>query len=328
MAGGVIMKRLAASCACVALFVCASTIARSQAISGVVRDDDGRPVAGMEVDAVDPTYSSVRGGKVFRAVTDERGHYVLSGVPPGAVILLGATGSDRLFPSNYARVEVPPTGIVTQDLMTAHPSSIAGKVMDQAGAPVAGALVLALDGIVPLPLTPFSNPRHPGAMETSADGRFTIAVRKGTFSLRVRKRGLPEFETSVTAPNLEVVLKLPTGERVSGIVVDAKGMPLARVEVLAEPRDIAAGEVIFDRRMGLTDERGRFEILGLKPGRHWLKVTDAVKREWWAEAVLPAAGSVTVAFPTLKTIRGQILNKTGVPNETYFPHIASVICRN
>ena len=85
-----------------------------------------------------------------------------------------------------------PQGSVALDLVTAHMSFIKNKVVDAVGNPVSEALVMPLDGISPLPITPYSDPRHPGSAMTGADGLFGIAVREGTFPLRVRKLSSPE----------------------------------------------------------------------------------------------------------------------------------------
>lgn len=237
----------------------------------------------------------------------------------------------------------PPTGT----------AAISGAVIDAVtGRPVPGAIV-ALTG---LPTTPTqgrpsaSNPR--GRVLTDDQGRFvatdlpggftyTVAVTKfGYFDGGYGRRGV---SNAGTARRITLVdgqwfrdarIDLTPYGSISGIVVDEAGEPMVDVTVRAYAeifvsgaRHIATGPAIT------TDDRGRYRLAGLAPGRYIVSVPSAQHAVpldveiGWSSATPPAAGTpvteigLTEGLPALASVRGNrlVLN----PNAPPLPAVAS-----
>jgi hypothetical protein len=153
---------------------------------------------------------------------------------------------------------------------------LAGLVVDDAGAPVAGARVVAWPRSVP---TRETEDYEPPTAVTSADGRFRIdAVPDGAAIVLVETPerpflALPGIETPCPAPEeaAPATLRLPPGGDLAGRIVDGEGQPLAsvRVEVPGHSQrpgwlpqrywDLPHAEV-------RTAGDGRFRFLGLATG--------------------------------------------------------------
>ncbi|MBL8730556.1 MAG: carboxypeptidase regulatory-like domain-containing protein [Planctomycetes bacterium] len=189
-------------------------------------------------------------------------------------------------------------------------AALLGRVVDDRGQPVAGAVVRDVRG------SPFGAEAFDGDMfeamandpegaiarvraarregrdtTTDADGAFRLAVpdRGGMVSLRVEARGHQVLDRNVarpTAGELDVgVLQLERGAIVTGRVVDRAGTGIADAIVLREPGGVGAewmsgvdiefpGSDDADSWLGeraRTDAEGRFELSHLGPGEFTLR---------------------------------------------------------
>ena len=205
-------------------------------VTGVVEDILGGPIAGAHV--------TLQGA---RAETDERGRFSLW-VAPGREHELALAVATGYGP------RVQPVRIPSQVTIALAPeSSIAGRVVDEAGAPVAGARVAA---------------RGSAATATSgADGTFSID-----------QLGSGRFEIEATTVNAygrhagEVLVGV--GERVEDIVV--RVLPartiVATVEIVGD-RTIcspvpALSDWTFQVPKPWRDEAGRYHFEGVPPGTY------------------------------------------------------------
>jgi len=141
--------------------------------------------------------------------------------------------------------------------------SLAGRVVDDAGAPVPDFRVSAE------PVEPVAKP---GAEEINGwdrdmEGSFRIdGLEPGVWKLVAHSRGYADSEPlRVTLPTTRrVELVLPRGARVSGMVVDARGAPVAEAEVTLEREGVGDGRV-------MTDEHGVFLLSGAHAGSGTLR---------------------------------------------------------
>jgi hypothetical protein len=160
-------------------------------VAGRVVAEDGRPLAGAgvvvsrglgeagtnseDVRRLWPPVEPLAGPYLPVALSDELGRFELVGVPSGsfALVVRAAPDGPALLP---ARVE--PLVIVAGErtdvgeLVLAAPEpaeTISGRVMDEAGEPLAGITLSLGDGGV----------RHPGGASSRADGSFTLLAPLG-----------------------------------------------------------------------------------------------------------------------------------------------------
>jgi len=135
-------------------------------------------------------------------------------------------------------------------------SGASGRVVDDAGKPVAGARVIAAANESILD----SDSRHVAESRTGADGAFTIAdAPEGMRALLVRAAGfVPVTRVQLEAKSDEKI-SLQRGGSIKGAVQDASGKPAAGVVVTAE--EVAAQ----------TDAQGNFRMAGVSAGTHRLQ---------------------------------------------------------
>lgn len=113
-------------------------------LTGAVRTDGGRGVAGATV-----TLTDARGEVVRAVATDESGAYAVTDLPGGVYTLVAATGT---FRPAAATVAVPDTGVASCDVVLSSDTELRVRVHSArsseagSGVPVAGARITVLDG--------------------------------------------------------------------------------------------------------------------------------------------------------------------------------------
>lgn len=188
-------------------------IAGPTGISGTVVDRHGRPAPGAYVDVYRTARGGLRGPADFEATVDEQGRYFLDLVEGRYYLVArmrqggGDSGPPRagdawaIFPGNPVEVIPQRTAQadfrlhgVTQPLLMKEGSlsggetALSGQVLDLAGQPVAGAIVLAYRNADFRRMPDFTAPA------TGEDGRFTLFVPEGghyCLAVRTRTRGQP-----------------------------------------------------------------------------------------------------------------------------------------
>lgn len=174
--------------------------------------------------------------------------------------------------------------------------SVAGVVLDDAtGAPVPRAVVtLQTKTAEPSDAVAWTDERGAFAFaRVPAGPYFLFANRDGYETARfgaVRRGQPPEVLSLASGEDRQVVLRMRPVGSISGTVTDSDGDPLSNVSVrlLAarfERRKLRYGTVASAQ----TDQRGRYRIGGLAPGRYFLVASP--------EALAPAA--------TPEVVRGQ-----------------------
>ncbi|HYH47126.1 MAG TPA: carboxypeptidase-like regulatory domain-containing protein, partial [Thermoanaerobaculia bacterium] len=217
-------------------------LGRGAAVSGWITAAGGEPVAGARV-RIGPVQSE----------SDAEGRYRLAGVPPG---LKALALSHPAYKGRNQQVDVQP-GENRVDLTLEKGTTVAGRVVDEAGAPRPGAEVTLRN----------RSERDPRGYRASsgADGRFEIlAVTDGRFDLEAEAGGFaPAVHPSVIevagrdVDGIEVVLR--RGAILSGRVLGLDSGQVAAVEVTAERAGRPA-------RSGTVDHTGRYEITALEAG--------------------------------------------------------------
>jgi uncharacterized GH25 family protein len=223
-------------------------------LRGMVRDGDGRPLPGVRVSVglkvMPPSWA--------HTTTDGGGHFQLTGLLPGRGWLVAY--APGFLTREQPELEIPPGApALTLDLTLERGALLEGRVLDAAGAPVAGAVVMAID----------DRNTMRGNARSGPDGAFRIAnLVSGRLNIHVvhAQRGDTVDGQVQLAPNgraaLDLQLQRPASA--SGRVDWQDGAPAAGVIVSATRLD---GSLM--RKSAKTDTGGRFQLAQLAPG-HWM----------------------------------------------------------
>lgn len=223
----------------------------SAVLRGRVVDETGAPVAGAEIEGTNVSSSRVR--------SDEHGRFVLDGLAPDESWLsvwIAADGHPRLR-RDFEDGKVPAEEV---EFVLERGVDVPGIVVDADGRPLPGASVHA-----------GSSPWEMNAVRTVSDddGRFVLrCVSRATRGFGVAVAGFAPFASSLELPEQgafqgELRAVLDRGLVVKGVVVDARGAPVANVHV--------SGQRGFDYLDGVaarTGEDGGFELAAVprEPG--------------------------------------------------------------
>jgi hypothetical protein len=239
-------------------------------LAGRVVNSRDEAVAGARVFLVDLAPSRQPRDAMLRerkpdTSTGPDGRFALADLPRGTPydLLVEADG--------YLRAEVhgvrpPGRGPVLVRLEPV--AALRGRVIDEAGKPVSGAVV-ALNRRPGLPGDPDQRPTGEPLRRTvlsNGEGRFEIAVApQGKVTLAARAQGLMPlqgFEVTLPRPDSapELTLVLRRGARLEGQVTTTTGEPVPGVRV-------AAGSV-----SALSDAEGLYAVEGIEPGQREVEV--------------------------------------------------------
>jgi protocatechuate 3,4-dioxygenase beta subunit len=246
------------------LFLLRASEALAGSITGRVLDSSGKPAANAKVQwtayrsddeilldqtaGTDPAVlgeTAVDAEGRFRVALDKPGVSVALRVLPAGLPSVRFTGPfDSSEENALFDIQVPPA------------SGTSGRVVDEAGKPVAGARILVVASE-----TGFDgDSRYIGEGRTGADGAFAVPdAPEGTRVVLVRAAGfVPVTRVQIEARSDEKI-SLQRGGTVKGAVLDVSGKPAAGVIVTAE--EVAAQ----------TDAQGNFRMAGVSAGAHRLQ---------------------------------------------------------
>ncbi|MFO1076733.1 MAG: carboxypeptidase-like regulatory domain-containing protein [Planctomycetota bacterium] len=278
-------------------------------IHGFVREN-GTPVPRALVTVLGSDRDGLLGMGVRAGAADLEGRYELLGIKPGSYVMQVTRFLGQPVQTTF-EIEVPAE---TRDYpfdITLPTSEIAGRVIDTRGNPVAGIQVTlgsdegalsSAEGLVGLiAQNGLSQAR------TDGDGNFRLkSVSAGRYVVTAGSRfgrgpgGRPRGDNNGNgngdqvvhgearqgglvvdgASNLEgVVVTVPIAGRITGLVVDGSGQPVAGAEITAantsEPKQKKSSNPMLDllgaSRGVRTGDDGRFELTGLNPGEYDLR---------------------------------------------------------
>lgn len=149
-------------------------------------------------------------------------------------------------------------------------ASIHGRIVDDRGSPIPGAVAVIVGG-----------PPVPGALSfiTTEGGTFTFdRLHAGRYVVSVAKPGYPTVSHGQSRPGgpgkpielkagerLDVPLTMPRGASIEGTFIDAGGEPAHGFAILA--RDVAGSVASRRQRVNVSPGAGgRFRVYGLAPG--------------------------------------------------------------
>ncbi|WP_426734180.1 carboxypeptidase regulatory-like domain-containing protein [Myxococcus faecalis] len=265
------------------------------------------PVAGAVVTAT----SQLLPHRELKATTGTDGRYRLGPVEPGPWdFLVEARGYIDL--PHGQELKLTP-GSSRHDFTLERAASISGRVVDEAGHPIAGIhLNLEQAGLE----DPVDYVTQETAL-TDPDGAFVLdASAPGEYELIPQTYRFVTQRLKMTAPARDVLVTLRAGGEVAGTLSDARGLPLSRFTVYVAPLETEEpGEILTAR--GLTSE-GRFSRKGVPPGRYRIvaqQVTDGVNQEVSTEVEV-RQGEVTkvdLRLAEQRNLEGIVVDGSGAP---------------
>lgn len=292
------------------------------AISGTVVDDRGSPVEGAEVSF--DSWSTRGELKPWELETnavksDADGRFLLVDRAPGEKLDLSVWHPD--FIAAEVRGVVVPREDVLVELEGA--ARVAGRVVDPAGRPVAGARVSARYEVQG------GGTFSSESGESDAEGRFELPhLGPRRVELLARAEGFRTLEVWLDLEPGEtvedLVLRLAPGALIEGRVLDPWGEPADGVRIVGQ----GLGRSSL-RHTGRTDSTGRFRLDGLDPGPFTLS---AIPRQ-----LPPARRTVEVGEGTEEveihlreghSVHGQVAGDEGEPLAGVHVHLAGVEARS
>ena len=275
-------------------------------ITGTVRDEAGKPVAGAVVRALGELAARVVPAALR---TNAAGRFHFAGLEAGSYTVV-ARGGPRA--PALARVSVEAQGEADIELTLAEGGFVTGRLVDGDEKPRKGRVrVSALDG-AELHLAIYDLMQA----EAAADGHFALGpVPVGSLEIEAFAAGFAtrKVETIVDARSRTTDLgdvALETGLRVRGVVRSRDGAPIAGATVMGRsPASAAARPPVV-----VTEDDGVFVFAGLQPGNLQLQAHApgyaAVRQD-------VAAGNedVQLVLETGGTIVGSVVDPKGQPVE-------------
>jgi hypothetical protein len=249
-------------------------------IEGVVRDAAGEPVAGAHVSVLRAGTIEFAGSPLSlpfaRSASD--GEFRLAHVPSGEVELVAGTDDPRVGCTEVRRLA---DGASERwDLVLGVSRAITGRVVDAAGAGLAGRGVLVRAG------------NAMSGVTSDAQGRFTFVpdgeTEEHVFEL-ISEGGTLDRVEGVRAGAEIVLVERPHAAVVTGGFTDRAGRALPGERLLAALRSEDADHFSVQNWLG---ELGQFEFPGVAPGRYRVAIQSGDLKIAESPAFTVAEGAV------------------------------------
>ncbi|HZI09859.1 MAG TPA: carboxypeptidase-like regulatory domain-containing protein, partial [Myxococcus sp.] len=236
-------------------------------VRGTVRDGQGRPIADAEVAIW--AGGQRRGADWTTTRTGADGTYSLGPVAPGSY-RLKARAARFLAPASE---DYQVDGVTPVDFQLKQAVVVEGRVVDAAGAPIAGAWLRLSkrEGRSGGPDEEASYSEDPEASNEEAtsdeDGAFALGVPEaGSWYLKAVHKDFVAAELRVAAPQQGVRVVLGAGTDVTGTLADEHGTPVRAANIYLMPRE--EGAEARRQKQTATDSRGRFTLHGVAEGAY------------------------------------------------------------
>jgi Carboxypeptidase regulatory-like domain/PDZ domain len=285
-------------------------------ISGTVKDETGAAIASATVCATwrgaDLATEETR--EPVCTTTDARGGYKLAELIP-ATYEINAAAPHHTY-AHYEdaehhaelRLAIAEARTGVDIVLDGGGVEVKGVVADINGGPIAGAMVrITADGW---------NPDGEGGwVHSKDDGTFSVWTKPGDVRVTAVAEGYSTGSKAVAAPGSFVeVLLTPEGVLAGTVVEAGSKQPVAGALVAIED-DWDGGSWDSTRSSARTDDRGRFRITRLKPGRYKPTASGADFYGQPAESVLLALGqtvdNVVIEVHPAITVQGKIVIEGG-----------------
>jgi RNA polymerase sigma-70 factor (ECF subfamily) len=246
-------------------------------LTGIVRDERGRPLAHALVTTLCPRADGRRETK-----TDDAGHFELAGLPSGPIEILAGGGAHAIA---HERIELAPAEERTFDPNLADLPVAKARLVDERGEPLAGWYIEAREAGSPGGSGGFGG--FIGRATSDDAGRFHVALPNGGPARLLARPGDAQGEPKLVASERFVVAPEERDVVVRGRVERAKltleiapieGVDVRQAEVRIWRLDSDEGACLVrhaseeDGSAHAAVGRERFEMSGLLPGIHAIDV--------------------------------------------------------
>ena len=276
-------------------------------ITGSVVDDANRPVTGAEVRAANKTNP-----ESVSAYSDSSGAFTLRCMAPANDVFVQPT-KDGLALRPKGPLVLPKEGIHNLVLRMEPEGSVAGKVIDASGKPLAKMKLLAL------PTDTYVLMGEQKSEPSDAQGRFEISgLFSGQHRLSVQFSGDDNIVSVPDSPTVDirsgkkvsdvvVVLESKPTLAISGRVTDTAGRPVAGAEIRGYN-----GPTFPNAAKSGSD--GRFRLTGLGDGEYQVHVRHPDFADGAVEEVAAGAEDVDFKLDHRASIDGRVVDsQTGMP---------------
>ncbi|MBZ4399312.1 carboxypeptidase regulatory-like domain-containing protein [Myxococcus sp. AS-1-15] len=271
----------------------------------IVGEARGEPVVGARVKAT-PEQSPQQ---TLEITTGADGRYRLGPVEPGrwrfAIDAPGYIDSYNSDPSVELAHGMGPMNFALMDAI-----SIAGRVVDKEGRPLAGAYLSLEDSpdyLLHMDWSTYTDSEGAFVLDVAAPHDFVLTARSDHFVTQHLK---------TRAPAKDLLVTMSTGGSVQGTLTDARGLPLAQYTVYLVPLEFSDPAQPLANED--TDPLGRFSHEAVAPGRYQLRaeaLTPSADLATWTEVEV-REGEVTkveLRLPEPRTLEGVVVDSSGTP---------------
>jgi hypothetical protein len=287
-------------------------------VSGLVVDEDRRPIAGARV-----TSDLVRrGGGPMMMIAPGRsqqtssysapdGHFVLRYVPADADVQVDAV--KKGFPPATSASMKLASGERKTSVTITIPRGVAltGRVIDANGKPISGVQVEPVEGQGPMrggmvrrAVNMMMRDRNDDLVRSGSDGTFTVRVKPATYDVIFKREGFATkilHGESVDSATKPVEVKLDPSVEITGRVVrNGTGIEGATVSVMSEegPSNTT------------TNSDGSFALTDLTPGQMMLNVMKPDAFIQQIRSISAPASNVVIELPSGGRITGRVVDKS------------------
>lgn len=282
-------------------------------ISGIVRDEAGRPIERAQIVAA--SVPGKRAGSTGYAVSRMDGTFDLDLTPDTYEIRV--THAD--FITWKQSSQAPRSGLL---VTLKEGAVIAGVVIDTEGEPIRNAAV-SVHPAGDADFAPGSRQQASRRARSRSDGVFELSgLEEGPYLVRARVwsegESLTVVEKEVTiegSERIEIVLQLERGADISGVVVEPDGRPVAEIGLRATP----AGQKDTGRRgergflVATTDAQGRFTLSNATADEYVVSIDPTLHEQSEKPRARPGDRNLRITARPRAAVRGRVVDAAGEP---------------